>query len=52
MKALFKSRFPFVELSNEELTKEQIVIKKQYESTYIKKEIKADRLREVRKHDK
>lgn len=30
MKELFKSRFPFVELSNEQLDYEQLAIKKMY----------------------
>ena len=30
MKDLFKSRFPFVELPNEQLTDEQLAIKKMY----------------------
>lgn len=30
MKELFKSRFPFVELPNEQLTDEQLAIKKMY----------------------
>ena len=48
MKALFESKFPFVKHPDTELTKEQIIIKKQYQDAYIpKEETKADQLREV-----
>lgn len=48
MKALFKSKFPFVELPDEELTNEQITIKRTYENTYpIQEETETDRLRNV-----
>lgn len=52
MKALFKNRFPFVELADSKLTAEQLEIKREYEATYIQKEIKADKLREVHVDDK
>lgn len=54
MKALFKSHFPFVEGSAEELTKEQKLIKQTYDKLYPEKKIKAveaDRLREVHGND-
>lgn len=41
MKALFLNRFPFVELPNDQLTKEEIKIKNEY-----------NRLREVHADDK
>jgi hypothetical protein len=49
MKALFKSRFPFVELPNEELNKEQLAIKKQYNDL---EKTKFNQLREVHSDDK
>ena len=52
MKALFESKFPFVTLPNEELTKEQLEIKRQYQDAYIPKEEKTDKLREVHVDDK
>lgn len=52
MKALFESKFPFVTLPNEELTNEQITIKKQYQDADIPKEEKTDQLRKVYVDDK
>jgi uncharacterized protein YueI len=53
MKALFESKFPFVLKADEELTKEEITIKKQYQDAYIsKEETKTDKLREVHVDDK
>lgn len=52
MKALFKSKFPFVELPDEELTNEQLSIKKQYENTYgieESKELVKEHLRDLSK---
>jgi hypothetical protein len=43
MKALFKNRFPFVELPDEELTGEQLTIKKQYEESYPISTIEEDK---------
>lgn len=51
MKALFKSHFPFVEGSAEELTKEQKLIKQTYDKLYPTKTVKTDRLREVHGND-
>lgn len=53
MKALFKSKFPFVELPDEELTNEQLSIKRQYEKAYQLYEKvtseKADKVNRLRK---
>lgn len=42
MKALFKSHFPFVEGSEEELTKEQKLIKQTYDKLYNSNNVPAD----------
>ena len=58
MKDLFKNRFPFVELPNEQLTDEQLEIKKQYlelgtDAPCIPCEAeKTNRLRKIRRDDK
>lgn len=49
MRELFKNRFPFVEFPNEELSKEELEIKKQYNDL---EETKVDQLREVHIDDK
>lgn len=55
MKNLFKNRFPFVELPDEELNEDQLHIKRMYERNYQeivpKEETQIDRLREVRVND-
>lgn len=55
MKNLFRNRFPFVELPDEELSEDQLHIKKMYERNYQevvpKEETQYDRLREVRVND-
>lgn len=49
MKELLKSRFPYVEFPDEQLSKEELVIKKQYNDL---EETKVDQLREVHSDDK
>lgn len=55
MKNLFKDRFPFVELPDEELNEDQLHIKRMYERNYQEivpeEKTKIDRLREVRAND-
>ena len=58
MKDLFKNRFPFVELPNEQLTDEQLAIKKMYVELGTDvpcapcEAEKNNRLRKIRRDDK